>query len=85
MRFWRAEEKIIAGLKQIMRKETQDIEIKMDGYVDLIGNVWYGMCEIRKLYLASIFSLLCQWQTLIGDDFDVQFRHFFEVKNVLLR
>jgi hypothetical protein len=39
MRFWRAEEKIIAGLKQIMRKETQDIEIKMDGYVDLIGNV----------------------------------------------
>jgi len=41
MRFWRAEEKIIAGLKQIIRKENPEIEIKMDGWVELTENVWF--------------------------------------------
>ena len=31
MRFWRAEDKIISGLKQIIKKQVEPIQINMDG------------------------------------------------------
>jgi hypothetical protein len=32
MRYWRAENKIVSGLKQLMRKDCPELEIDFDGY-----------------------------------------------------